>query len=177
MSSTSGIVRKKVSDLIGKRFNRLVVVEYLGKGKYNKHYWRCSCDCGGEVTLNTSKLSGNTSTKSCGCLRKETLLKNRADPTKHGLHSHPLYKVYSAMRQRCENPESQRWKYYGEKGIKVLWDTFPNFYEWALSHGYAKGLSIDRIDPNGNYEPSNCRWVTLEENTRHAHLGRSKKPS
>ena len=81
------------------------------------------------------------------------------------------------MKQRCSNPKSQRWKYYGAKGIKVEWETVESFYDWAMKSGYKSGLSIDRIDNEKNYCPENCRWVTVSENTRHAHLGRTKKPS
>lgn len=175
MSSTNGIARKKVKDLVGKRLNRLVVEELLGKGKFNKYYWRCKCDCGKEVVLNTSRLTGNSPTISCGCLRVETLLTNRQDRVIHGLWKHPLYRVYASMKARCLNPNSQRWKYYGARGVEVKWETVEDFYDWAINNGYEKGLSIDRIDNFGHYEPSNCRWITLAENTKRAHLGRTKK--
>lgn len=177
MSFTNGTAMKTVKNLVGQEFNRLVVVEYLGVGKHRKHYWRCVCDCGNQIRLPTSSLTSNTPTKSCGCLRKETLKVNRAEPTKHGLHKHKLYAVYRQMRQRCENPKSQRWKYYGGKGVKVEWENFQSFYDWAYSCGYQEGLSIDRVDNDKNYCPENCRWITISENTRHAHVGRTKKPA
>lgn len=74
------------------------------------------------------------------------------------------------MKRRCENPNMQNYKYYGAKGVRVCdaWHDFPTFKAWAESHGYVDGLSIDRIDSDGNYEPENCRWVTRSENSREA---------
>lgn len=173
------ITRKKVSDLLGQRFGDLVVVEYLGLGKHNKHYWRCVCDCGGENTLATYRLTNNTQpTKSCGCRRAENLKGNRFDGTKHGLHKHKLYAIRGNMLQRCYNPSSQRFMYYGLKGISVCqdWqDSFEAFYDWAMSNGYKEGLSIDRIDSGGNYEPSNCQWVTVSENSRRMNIGKRRR--
>lgn len=160
--------RKKVSDLIGFQVGSLTVKSYLGVGKYKKHYWECLCDCGGVIQLATYRITGINSVKSCGCLRKETLLQNRCDPTRHGLHKHKLYAVYQSMRQRCTNPNSQRWKYYGGKGVSIWdgWADFLDFYSWATSNGYKEGLSIDRINSDGDYRPDNCQWITLAENTR-----------
>jgi len=176
MSSTY-VQRKKVSNLLGYKWGRLEVVDYLGKGKYDKHYWRCFCECGGWVDLPTYRITGGEPTNSCGCLQAEHLDRVRASPEKHGLHKHPLYSVYYAMLYRCSSPKAQRWEYYGGKGVKVCkdWqDSFESFYQWAIGSGYSKGLSIDRVDPDGDYEPNNCRWITVSENTRRAHLGKSK---
>lgn len=162
------ITRKKVSDLLGFQVGRLTVKSYLGVGKYKKHYWECLCECGGVIRLATYKITGGDSVKSCGCLRKETMSQNRRDPTRHGLHSHKLYAVYQSMKQRCINPNSQRWKYYGGKGVSVCseWKDFYSFYIWATTNGYEEGLSIDRVNSDGDYHPDNCRWITLAENTR-----------
>lgn len=163
--------RKPLSDLIGKTFNRLTVVDYLGKRKHGKHWWLCSCSCGGFVELNTSRITGKNSTKSCGCLRKEKLKDNRHNPTKHGYTlSHPkLYAIYYGMMQRCYNPNNQRWKYYGAKKIKVClhWrQNVEHFIKWALEFGYEEGMSIDRVNPNIDYCPANCEWVSVSENSR-----------
>ena len=164
----STIRRKPVSDLLGHTWGRLTVTEYLGLGKHNKHYWKCGCVCGGEVILATYRITGKDPTLSCGCLRKEKLLQNRHDSTTHNLTGHKLYQVFHAMHYRCSSPKAQRWKYYGGKGVTVCdeWHSFTKFYAWATSNGYKEGLSIDRIDPDLGYEPENCRWITVAENTR-----------
>lgn len=83
----------------------------------------------------------------------------------HNMSHTRLYQVWNAMKMRCANPNAISYKYYGGKGITVCdeWQTFEVFRDWALSNGYREGLSIDRIDSNGNYEPSNCRWATSKE--------------
>jgi hypothetical protein len=164
--STTG---KPISNLLGKSFNRLTVVKYLGKRNHGKHWWLCKCECGGTVELNTSRITGNSPTKSCGCIRKEKLIENRYDPTKHGLHKHKLYAIYHGMLQRCYNPKSQRYMYYGSSGISVCaeWrESFENFFRWAIVSGYKEGLSIDRLDSAEDYTPENCQWVTVSENSR-----------
>lgn len=85
----------------------------------------------------------------------------------HGLSDHPLYKLFNSLRQRCYYSKSISYKYYGAKGVTVCdeWlNDFPTFYNWSIENGYEKGLQIDRIDLNGNYEPSNCRWVDRTTN-------------
>lgn len=86
----------------------------------------------------------------------------------HGQKHTKLYKVWEGMKRRCTNKNSGSYKYYGGKGIKVCdsWQNFQPFYEWAKANGYKEGLTIDRINSNGNYEPSNCRWVTYKEQNR-----------
>lgn len=81
---------------------------------------------------------------------------------KHGLTNTRLYKIWKGMRQRCNSIQHKDFKNYGARGIKIspLWDNFKTFYDWAISNGYKHGLSLDRINNDGNYEPSNCRWVT-----------------
>ena len=85
-----------------------------------------------------------------------------------------LYKIFSGMKNRCYNPNNQHYKWYGGKGVTVCDEWLgekgvQSFIEWALNNGYEENLSIDRIDPSGNYEPSNCRWVTMSENSSIAH--------
>jgi hypothetical protein len=100
----------------------------------------------------------------------------RAKRTEHGLSSHRLNKIWRMMRQRCNNPKDNAFKNYGGKGVTICkeWNTFINFYNWAMSNGYQEGLTIDRKDSNGNYEPSNCEWVTRAENCRRAQKGHSR---
>lgn len=83
----------------------------------------------------------------------------------HGLHSHPLYAVWQTMKQRCENPNCRGYRWYGAKGIKVCaaWHDFKTFYDWAVNNGYEHGLTIERKNHHGDYEPSNCEWITMSE--------------
>lgn len=93
-----------------------------------------------------------------------------AGKPKHGLHAHPLYKTWNNIRSRCKNPNATKYKYYGGKGITVCeeWDnSFVAFYEWCISNGWRRGLSIDRIDPNKGYSPDNCRWADYITQNNH----------
>ena len=89
-------------------------------------------------------------------------------PKKHYLKNTKIYSVWNQMRNRCQNPNDKSYGRYGGKGISVCleWQDFRNFYPWAMSNGYADGLTLDRIDPHGNYEPSNCRWISMLEQQR-----------
>lgn len=84
---------------------------------------------------------------------------------KHGLYHTTLYKVWLTMKQRCDNPKSRGYKWYGEKGVKVCeeWQSVEKFYKWAIQSGYKAGLTLDRIDNSKGYSPNNCRWITMSE--------------
>lgn len=158
-------------DMIGKKYGRLTVVEF-DRLQNHKTYWKCVCDCGLSVVANGNNLrSGNTS--SCGCLRREKAQQRGFANTIHG-ESHEnrtrLYTIWCGMRQRCNNPNREAYIHYGGKGIEVCdeWSDYNAFKDWAENNGYADNLSIDRINSNGNYEPSNCRWITVSENTSRA---------
>lgn len=150
-------------DITGNKYGRLTVIAFDHKDKRGEYYWRCKCDCGNETVASGNKLrTGNT--KSCGCLQREHRLEGFNKT--HGMTDSKLYVTWLNMRARCNKPTSLMYNNYGGRGIKVCdeWDkAFEPFMEWALSHGYEEGLTIDRIDVNGNYEPNNCRWETKKK--------------
>lgn len=155
----------KVIDLTGQKFNRLLVIE-PARTKSGKFAWKCKCDCGNYTITQGTELK-NGRTKSCGCYAKDFA---RTKFTKHGLSNNKLRFVFNSMHARCENPNNNQYHNYGNRGVVVCneWkapDGFINFYNWAMSNGYAEGLQIDRIDNDGNYCPQNCRWVTPHENS------------
>lgn len=158
-------------DLIGQKFGRLTVIAFDGV-KNRKAWWKCTCDCGLSVLVNTGNLrSGNT--KSCGCFRREITKARGKSNTIHGEgHGNKtrLYSIWCGMRQRCNNKNNDGYKWYGKKGVRICseWESYPEFKSWAENNGYADNLSIDRINHNGNYEPGNCRWITLSENVARA---------
>lgn len=169
-----------IEEIIGKKINMLTCEKFVGfkelqvKGRNKPRRYAmylCRCDCGGSTVLDRNVfLKGEV--KSCGCQNKIGLIKHEDSHTK-------LYKTWLNMKSRCYNPNATRYEYYGGRGIKVCDEWLdPNvgymkFRDWALANGYQDDLSIDRIDVDGNYEPSNCRWSTvLEQNwnkstTRH----------
>lgn len=147
---------KNLIDLRGKRFGRLVVLEYVGDSR-----WKCKCDCGMIVYPSSGNLRKGD-IRSCGCLRREEA--SKAHRT-HGESKTRLYRIWKAMRKRCNNPNDECYRLYGGRGITVCeeWSKYEHFKEWAIANGYSESLSIDRINPDGNYEPTNCRWATASE--------------
>ena len=145
-------------NLIGKKINMLTIIEQLPT-KNGRTYWRYKCDCGKIGTINSSCIYR---TISCGCFRSS---KARQMHTTHNKKGTRIYNVHNSMKQRCLNPKSKNYSNYGGRGIKLCkeWEKFENFYIWAIKNGYKDNLSIDRINVNGNYEPSNCRWVTSKQ--------------
>lgn len=147
--------------MLGETFGRLTVVAESGKID-GQCTWTCKCECG-KVTqpIRGYDLRSGRQT-SCGCKkldgRNSTLYRHGGSGTK-------LYEVFKTMHRRCEAKTSNRYSYYGERGISVCpeWADFATFREWAYCNGFEEGLTLDRIDNNGNYEPSNCRWVTMKE--------------
>lgn len=147
---------RKIVDLTGQRFGKLIVIELNGRSNDNI-YWLCQCDCGQIKSVFAGSLMKGTS-KSCGCLKKEL-------KTIHGYCKSKLYKKWESMKQRVNNPNNIRYKNYGSRGIRIYneWQEFIPFRDWALESGYTDNLTLDRIDVNGNYCPTNCRWITNKE--------------
>lgn len=152
---------KKI-EMTGKRFGRLTVVKESHRGQRYERFWECVCDCGNTKVINGSSLRHGI-TKSCGCLSKELASKRSRT---HGMTRTKLFNTWQHMRRRCQSKSVPSYSRYGGRGISVCkeWDeSFIAFRDWAMANGYRDDLSIDRIDVNGNYEPSNCRWATMEE--------------
>lgn len=150
--------------MIGRRYGRLVVLSPQGKDSHNNTMWLCRCDCGKEKVIKRYQLTKGA-TKSCGCLRNEIRVQTH---TKHNLSSHRLYHIWFAMKQRCNDENSRSFSSYGGRGISVCeeWLDFINFYEWALPNGYSENLTIERLDNNKGYCPSNCVWATKKQQAR-----------
>lgn len=156
-------------DITGNKYNKLTVIGKSHVNTSGRVMWNCECDCGGLTKVSTSNLK-NGSVKSCGCLLKQ----NGKNPVTHGLTYHPLYNTHYNMIRRCDDTNSDSYPWYGAKGIKVCdeWYDITKFIEWAETSGWKEGLTIDRIDSKGNYEPSNCQWITLEENIQKSKIPR-----
>lgn len=151
---------KKLIDLTGKQFGKLTVIKMIKIN--NRTYWKCKCECGNETVCRDDSLKVGHSL-SCGCNK----IGKNSKQFKHGKGNTRLYRIWSLMRCRCYNKNNKLYKYYGERGISICdeWtdkeNGFINFYNWAMANGYTDELTIDRINVDGNYEPLNCRWVTM----------------
>lgn len=158
-------------NLKGQKFGKLTVVKYAGTDKQRKSLWQCKCECGNYITTRGTSLRFG-SPRSCGCLQKQVVAELK---TKHGFSRNRLYRIWKNMKQRCYNPKAQKFENYGGRGVRVCkeWNNYENFHSWAMENGYEEGLTLDRINNDGDYEPNNCRWVTYSEqslNSRTNHL-------
>ena len=155
-----------VKDKTGMRFGRLTVISRAGDRFANGKrliMWLCKCDCGNYKVIRSGNLKKGSSTRSCGCYKRECLEKRKVSYV-HGMSKTRIYREWQGMKCRCYTKSNTSYKNYGGRGIEVCEDwlnDFAAFYEWAISNGYSDDLTLDRIDVNGNYEPDNCRWVSM----------------
>ena len=148
------------TDITGKKFGRYTALKYVKRN--NRNVWMCRCDCGNIRFASGSDLR-NGKTKSCGCYIRDW---NKKVKKTHGMTNTRIYHTWIGMRRRCYDPTRSGFKLYGGRGITVCdeWNNnFESFYEWAMQNGYTDELTIDRIDVNGNYEPSICRFATNKQ--------------
>ena len=166
---------KRSIDISGQRFGKLVALKEIGKTAKGQTIWLCRCDCGNECEKRADVLkSGNS--QSCGCVRKErgkstiiNAIKGRKEKS-NSVKKDRLYNVWHNMKDRCSRKTCDSYKNYGGRGITVCdeWaDNYFAFRKWAYENGYddcaRKGVcTIDRINNDGNYEPKNCRWVSMK---------------
>lgn len=150
------------NNLEGMRFGKLTVIGYSHTGKAWRSFWKCFCDCGKKVVVAGRHLSSKK-TLSCGCMRTELL---RKEKTTHGKSGTPTYNVWCSMIRRCRDPTVIGYHRWGGRGISVCerWLKFENFFD-DMGHK-PKNKSLDRINNDGHYEPSNCRWATRLQQTK-----------
>lgn len=158
----------KLTDLTGQKFGLLTVIERvpnLGASNRNPR-WRCKCECGGETIAFTQHLR-NGHTTSCGCRRhlKYALKHGRA------MNPGPTYRAWLNMRNRCNNPKTPQYKYYGALGVTVCdrWESFENFLADRGERPVGR-YELDRIDPRGNYTPENTRWIPTHSGRKRRHI-------
>ena len=150
------------------RYEIIAEAPSRGKGRKIKRYILCQCECGTTKEVRYDSLKAGT-IKSCGCLQKEIVRDIGYKNKKHGLKRTRLYNIWGGMKARCYNVNAPKYHRYGQRGISVFkgWESdFMVFREWALGSGYQSNLTIDRINNDGNYEPKNCQWLTVSENSR-----------
>lgn len=158
---------RRIKDMTGQRVGRLTIIRYA-YAKNKCAYWLCRCDCGNEKIVRSNSLrSKHNPTNSCGCLHHEWRIEQN---TTHGMSDSPEWGIWKSMKQRCQNSNHSNYPLYGGRGIKVCpeWEnSFEQFYE-DVGPRPSPNHSLDRIDGNGNYEPSNVRWATPTQQSRNS---------
>lgn len=175
-----------IKDLSDKKFGKLTV---LGFDKLDREkglaIWLCQCECGNKKLIDSQVIKKCVS---CGCYRNKLAgdrirgIKTSANTKNEGIYvngiRHPAYCSWTGMKARCYTKTSINYRWYGARGISVCdeWKNNPEvFIKWAQENGYKKGLCLDRIDVNGNYEPSNCQFLTKDQNLRKVRTDNIKK--
>ena len=164
------LLTAKKKDLTGSKFDRLQVIEEGPKASDRHATWICKCDCGNITTVKSSYLLQGI-TRSCGCYNIEQI---KLANTTHGKSNTSEYEIWCGMKKRCYNPNYKEFRYYGGRGITICdsWkNSFEAFYQ-DMDRRPSSKHSIDRVNNDGNYEPSNCRWATIKEQNNNKRLKR-----
>ena len=160
-------------ELTGKTFGRLTVLQYHSTNKYGKALWLCQCECGQRKIVIGENLNAGR-TQSCGCYNRERSIEAN---TIHGMTGTRLYECWLGMKKRCDDVNNKEYPNYGGRGIAYCkeWAEFEPFKNWALNNGYSDKLTLDRIDVDKEYSPSNCRWSTWGEQAKNKRVSPKNK--
>lgn len=160
-----------LKQIIGTKIGKLLILGEAEKDRSGCRRVLCKCECGKIFSTRLDGLRRKIKpTQMClECSEKVRIIPAIQAGITHHQSSTKLYRVWNGMKQRCSNPNNKHYNRYGGRGIKVCddWQTYIQFKEWAMTNGYQEGLTIDRIDNDGDYCPNNCKWVTMQEQQLH----------